>query len=249
MSATSASSPSSPIQHRDIRSASKPFKRDRDHSQKWSNGERPSHGVSVRYTLGMQGGEEEERVGGNERQLEKVRPQKQWSLSNAKTHANLSPKPTPTHGHGYGVTSNVSTGRVFRKMDATMEANDASPLSRSLLDLLPTHANNTDSPIQTAMRTSDADIFYSFDNKGKSPGQNSRPVDLGGLVEQAEKKFLAEQTEKIVKGEYEVIDGQGEIAVLGKKGKKGSPKQRAVKTETSIVATKLDDDDDDFELV
>jgi hypothetical protein len=98
------------------------------------------------------------------------------------------------------------------------------------------------------MRASDDGIFYSFDNKGKSPEQNGRPVDLGGLVEQAEKKFLAEQTEKIVKGEYEVIDGQGEITVLGKKGKKGSPKQRAVMTETSIVATKLDDDDD-FELV
>ena len=245
MSAATISSPTAPVQQRDIRSAAKPFKRDRDHNQKWSNGERPSHGVTVRYAFG---GEEEIKTGGNERQLEKVRPQKQWSTV-AKTHANLTPKISATHTHGYGVTSAVSTGRVFRKMDATMEANDTSPLSRSLLELLPTHINNTDSPIQIAIRASDSDIFYSFDDKSKSPGQNGRPVDLGGLVEEAEAKFLAKQIDKIVKGEYEVIDGQGETTVLGsKKGKKGSPKQRAIKTETSLVATKLDDDDD-FELV
>lgn len=240
MSAASVSFPTSPIQHRDIRSASKPFKRDKDHSEKWSNGQRPLPGSHW---------EIDHLAGGSELQLEKARPRKQWSQSDVKTHANRTPKPT-AHAYDYGVTSHASTGRIFRKMDATIEANDhdSSPLSKSLLDLLPTHANNTNSPVQTAIRASDEGIFYSFDNKGKSPGKNGRPVDLGGLVELAEKKFLAEQTEKIVKGEYEIIDGQGETTIFSKKGKKGSPKQRAVKTETSVVATKLDDEDD-FELV
>jgi len=247
MSATSVSSPTSPVQHRDIRSASKPFKRDKDHSEKWSNGQRPSPGVYYGWAASCD--EANPLVGGSELQREKVRPQKQWNQSDLKSHANRTPKPT-AHAHNYGVTSHASTGRIFRKMDAAIEANDhdSSPLSKSLLDLLPTHANNTNSPIQTAMRASDDGVFYSFDNMGKSPGKNGRPVDLGGLVEQAEKKFLAEQTEKIVKGEYEIIDGQGETTILGRKGKKGSPKQRAVKTETSVVATKLDDEDD-FELV
>lgn len=166
-------------------------------------------------------------------------------ISANKSHANHSPKPT-ARAHGCSTTS---TNRIFRKLDATQDANDHdSTLSRSLLDLLPTHGNNTSSSIQTTIRAADEGIFYSFDNKGKSPGQNGRAVGLGGLVEEAEKKFLAEQTDRLVKGEYEVLDGQGETTILGKKGKKGSPKQNAVKTETSIVATKLEDDDG-FELI
>ena len=83
MSTTSATSPTSPIQHRDIRSASKPFKRDKDHDEKWSMGQRPSGGVTIKYAhhshLGEEGPHEDYLVGGSERQREKVRPQKQWS--------------------------------------------------------------------------------------------------------------------------------------------------------------------------
>jgi hypothetical protein len=87
-------------------------------------------------------------------------------------------------------------------------------------------------------------VLYSFDSV-KSPGEKGRKVDLGGLVEQAEKKFLNQQTERMVKESYEVLDVEGESVVLtGGKKKKGSPKTKAVKFEAKSV-----DEDDGFELV
>jgi len=236
MSATSTKNPTSPIQQRDIRSASLPFKRDKAHAQKWSNGQRPLAGVRVNLN--------DELVGGTERQQEKVRPMKQWSQmsSDHKSHANKNPKPN----------GNYTQGRMANKVDAIVESNDhiASPLSRSLLELLPQHINNTDSAIQTAIRESasadNSEILYSFDNKGPSPGDKGRKVDLGGLVELAEKKWVSEQTERIVKGEYEVLDNEGETTVISKGKKKGSPKQRALPLVTKNVDV---EEDDGFELV
>jgi hypothetical protein len=132
-----------------------------------------------------------------------------------------------------------------------VESNDhtSSPLSKSLLELLPQHANNTNSPIQTMIRTSssasEADFLYSFDNKGPSPGDKGRKVDLGGLVELAEKKWVSEQTERIVKGEYEVLDNEGQKVVVGKGKKKGSPKQRV----STVVQDAEVVEDDGFELI
>ena len=83
------------------------------------------------------------------------------------------------------------------------------------------------------------DILFSYDNKGPSPGQKGSKVALDGLIEQAEQRWIAEQTEKIIKGEYEVLDAQGET--VSKKGKR-SPKSRA-KVESVV------DEDDGFELV
>lgn len=68
---------------------------------------------------------------------------------------------------------------------------------------------------------------------------------LEGLVERAEQKWVAEQTEKIVRGEYEVLDGQGETTIL-RKGKR-SPKQKAAKSQRA--AAKDVEEDDGFELI
>lgn len=127
-----------------------------------------------------------------------------------------------------------------RKVDAIFESSDpaVSSLSKSLLELLPQHSNNTDSAIHTALKA-EAGVLYSFDNKGASPGSS---VALGGLVEQAEKKWMSEQTERIVKGEYEVLDEQGEITVLKGQGRKRSPRQKA-------VVEKVVEEDDGFELI
>jgi hypothetical protein len=73
MSTASASNPTSPIQHRDMRSAAQGFKRDKDASAKWANGLRPSPGVAFKNLV------DDELVGGSEAQCEKVRPRKQWS--------------------------------------------------------------------------------------------------------------------------------------------------------------------------
>ena len=160
--------------------------------------------------------------------------------SEPKSHANKTPKP---NGHYDG------RARLAHKASAVIDANDhtSSSLSRSLLELLPQHSNNTESAIQVALRESavaaDADILYSYDNKGPSPGDKGRKVDLGGLVDLAEQKWLNKKTEEIVKGEYEVLDDTGETVLLRGKGKK-SPKQKAAK-----VAPKAGLDDEDFELI
>lgn len=119
----------------------------------------------------------------------------------------------------------------------------ADPLSKSLIDLLPEHYNNTESAVQVL---GDESILYSF-AKGSSPNARGREIGLEGLVEKAERKWAAEQTERIIKGEYEVLDLSGE-AVKSKKGKKGSrsPKNRATKNET--MATPIEEVDG-FELV
>jgi hypothetical protein len=168
----------------------------------------------------------------------------------SKTHGNKTPKPSGTHSYEVG----RSCGRIAHKVDAHFEATDhtSSPLSKSLLELLPQHANNTDSPIQTAIRESaaDAEILYSFDSRGPSPSDRGRKVELGGLVEKAEKKWVAEQTERIVRGEYEVLDESGETTILNGRGKgKKSPKQRALKNQPAAVRGMDGDEDDGFELL
>lgn len=222
------------LDHKDIRSAGLGFKRDKEHNHKWSNGSRPGPGVKMNWN--------DELTSGSEAQRLKVRPMKQWSLP-GKSHANKVPKP---HGH-------YDQARQLSKVDALVDANDhtSSVLSKSLLELLPQHANNTNSPIHTAIRSAtDADILYSFDNKGPSPGVAGRKVDLGNLVEIAEQKWVAEQTEKMIKGEYEVLDNFGETTVLASKKKNKSPKQKAtiLKSEPSTVKS-LVDDGEDFELI
>ncbi|TVY16339.1 hypothetical protein LARI1_G006614 [Lachnellula arida] len=245
MSSTSTTDSTSPIQHRDIRSAAQGFKRDKDANTKWANGIRPGAGVSFKNLYN------DELISGSEAQSEKVRPHKQWSQNerklnelfsssngNHKTHANKNPKPTSHATYIFGGAS----GRLDRKVDASLEVNDhaTSTLSKSLFDLLPQHANNTNGSIQTALRdvSGDAGVIYSFDNKASPSGS----VALGNLVEKAEKKWMNEQTERIVQGEYEVLDGEGETTVL--KGKKKSPKQKAAKILAQDVV-----EDDGFELI
>ncbi len=125
----------------------------------------------------------------------------------------------------------------------------AKQLSKSLLELLPQHTNNSTSAIQTAVRqrqSSDGEILYSFDNKGPSPGSKGREVDFGGLIDLAEKKWDSKITDKIVKNDYEVLDNSGETTTLSRKNKK-SPKQKAKSPATlpKIIA----EEDDGFELV
>jgi hypothetical protein len=261
MSSISLASPASPALHRDIRAASLPFKRDKDHDSKWSQGTRPSGGVTVigvKYPIPS----ETVAVGESPSQREKVRPGKQLSQmqvpsisfqiatsdnsprrSDYKPHANKTPKPTAHAAWAYGPASN----RLSRKLDAQMEANSTfSDISSSLLELIPHHALNSSSSIQTAIRASaDEGILYSFETSGASPTKKGRALGLGGLVEKAEEKFLDEQTERMVKEDYEVLDVEGESVILKtEKKRKASPKQKAAKIETKIV-----EEDDGFELI
>jgi len=248
MSTTSISSPTAPLETRDIRSSSLDHKRAKDHTNKWSNGSRPLHGIRVNYMSSIPAGDnspfEGQLVGGDEVSRQKVRPVKQWP-SEPKSHANKAPRSggVDTWAHG------KASARLSHKCDAIVDAKEHSgeKLSRSLLELMPQHSNNVDSAIQTALCDSaDGEILYSFDNKGPSPSNKGRAVDLGGLLDLAEKKWVAEQTDKIVKGEYEVLDLEGEPTVI--KGKKGRSPKHSPKQKAQVVA-KVVVEDEDYELV
>jgi hypothetical protein len=250
MSATSTLSPVAPHETRDIRSTSVDSKRSKDHNTKWVNGVRPLHGIRVNYMSPAIPSTEShqfegELAGGDEVSRTKLRPAKQWP-SEPKTHANRSPRTSGVDSYVHGKASS----RLSSKCDAIVDAKEhtGENLSRSLLELLPQHSNNTNSAIQTALRDSeDAEILYSFDNRGPSPGAKGREVDLGGLVDSAEKKWVSAQTDKIVKGEYEVLDLEGEPTVI-KSGKKRSPKN-SPKQKAQVVAKVVDAEDEDYELV
>ncbi|KAI9050535.1 hypothetical protein LZ554_005696 [Drepanopeziza brunnea f. sp. 'monogermtubi'] len=238
MSETSSRNPVAPVERKDIRADNLAFKHDKDRREKWSNGIRIPCGTRLDPVT-------DEIVASNESQKIRVRPHKQWSQMSGehKSHANKPPKP-------YG--SYDGRSRLAHKNAAIVEAKESgSNLSKSLLELLPTHSNNTESAIQIALRESaafgQADILYSFDNKGPSPGDKGRPVDLGGLVDLAEQRFRSDQTDRIVKGEYEVLDHDGETTVIGRgKGRK-SPKHKAAKRVVRASnSTVMEDDDFEF---
>jgi hypothetical protein len=247
---SASTSPVAPVQTRDIRSASVAYKRDKDHGMKWAQGIRPRAGQQYQFP--------DEDTYGEMLLQGKVRPANfrpyvyvpitplsltpklTLTSSGDKTHSNRAPK---TSFHGNRLYAGTVNGRLAHKIDAILESNDhtSTPLSKSLLSILPQHANNTSPSISTMHADLDADILYNFDNRGPSPGQKASRVALDGLIEQAEQKWIAEQTEKIIRGEYEVLDADGEKTVL-KKGKK-SPKQKAVKAKTVAI------EEDDFELI
>lgn len=236
---------SSPVAQRDIRSAAKAFKRDRDSGEKWANGTRPMAGVRIKYNLpGSEEAEQDVNM--------KVRPGKPAtyvSRHTPKIQANIpshAPKSqTPKIPKANAPFDNAINHRMVRKVDSG--ADSAGPLSKSLLELLPQHANNSATSIQTAIRDQESGILYSYDNIGASPGVKGRPVGLDSLVEMAEKKWNLEQTDKLVKGEYEVLDNDGETTVLSSKKGKKSPKQKA--KNMPLVQDVQIEEDDGFELI
>lgn len=269
MSAITSNTPISPIQHRDIRSEAQAFKRDKDHSQKWVMGARPIAGANKAFTSLTDGPSDESAKG-----KEKVRPQKLWSQvyvcyptyikhkkpkliscsfsgSSDRHYRNSSHAPSKASGspsYNHGLTS---SSRIARKVDAHVEAADKTshPLSRSLLDLLPTHYNNTSPSIATAiMNAGDEGVLYSFD---RTDTPNNR-VDLGGLVDLAEQRWVNEQTEKIVRGEYEVLDAEGETVLQRQRGRK-SPRSKALSRTRGDSKAKTHKseplEDDGFELI
>lgn len=229
---------------RDIRSATMPFKRHRDATEKWANGGRPSAGVVLSIT--------NDTFSGSDSQKAKVRPEKRWSEygSPSKNHHNIN-KPASNSGDILRKTNHYMTHQ--RSGDDAWDT-ASSPLSRSLLDLIPVHMNNISgavnmmgsSPADVAI-SPDVGVFYSFDRR-EAPG---KPVELGDLVERAERRWEEERIEKVVRGEWEVLDGEGERVRLG--GKSG--KRHNIHSRKAIGSSDKDKTtpgllvDDDFELV
>jgi hypothetical protein len=124
--------------------------------------------------------------------------------------------------------SNAVAHRISRKQDHNAEITSESTLSRSLTDLLPA------SPLRSRNGSLDTTIYYNYD----APSAPRKAVGLDQLVERAEREFVSRETDKIVRDEYEILDESGEVKTFTKKGKKGSPRQRA-----EIVVREEEEDD------
>jgi len=199
---------------RDIRSASRPFKRDRDHHKKWCLG------VQVHYT-----------------QQNKVTPMKKLNQVNR-------PYRRKSHGNTHNLNLQLQSGnreqlgifgRLTRKADVQFEIQNHTSIlpSKSRLEY------------NTSVKTTGTDgSMISTHDRSKSSSSTAsvgRAVDLGDLVEQAEKKWESIRTEWIVKDEYEVLDSEGETTVL--RVSKGKGKRRSTAAQDPV------EDDDGFELI
>lgn len=213
--------------HADLRSTSRSYKRDKNHTTKWSLGARPDVNGPVLDSAWNPDASSTVNM--------KTVPLK-WGgkhFGPPKSHPNVSTKARGI-SHYNVPSANI---RVSRKQDALRELTspDSKSLSRSLADLLPSTA--TSIPIRKH-DAPDADILYSFDKKA-SP---SDKVGLGGLIEKAEQRFKEKETVKLVRNEYEVLDGEGEKEVLRKGG-------RLERERGAVVAVGTLDDEDDYELI
>lgn len=235
------------------------MKRDKDHTWKWIEGKRPLGGLDTIKCDRNMAGDEPKWTKDALSEPVKVRPRKQWSQMQAlqhifsqtqannehsnpyyKTHANRMPR-INTHTWKNG----CSAHRVWRKLEATVEANSCPEISRSMLELVPHHTPNNSASIKIAIHTpGDEEMPYPLEYSAVSPTKKGQPMGLGSLIEKAEEKFLNKQTELLVNEDYEVLDVEGESVVLKtEKKRKGSPKQKA-KAETKPL-----EEDDGFELI
>ncbi|OLN95646.1 hypothetical protein CCHL11_04821 [Colletotrichum chlorophyti] len=146
----------SPAQfERDLRSAHRDFKRDKDSRSKWSNGARPLAGCRLDYVT-------MEAIGGSEEQCAKTRPRGRQSefSHNKKAQHNM----TKFRSHW-----DLPDARV--KAAAGVKEQIKDPLSQSLVDLVPVPGGRRNQGVSE-------DWMYSFD-KNESPG---RPLTLDVFV-------------------------------------------------------------------
>ncbi|KAI0381949.1 hypothetical protein F5Y04DRAFT_54355 [Hypomontagnella monticulosa] len=201
-------------QTRDLRSSAQDSKRFKEHTEKWSRGARPSAGVKFDLWNDMC-------LSGSEAQREKIRPERHLHQPRLTTQNIVKPR-----GSGQ-VRHDVPQSYSRARMDALVELQDPSNISRSLHELMP-------SP-QAQRSFSIADnVLYSFD-RAETPG---KPLSLEVFV-----KTNPKETEKFVEKEYEILDQNGD-ALKGRKARQNLRRRGPVPTtEESII------EDDGFELV
>ncbi|RKF61356.1 hypothetical protein OnM2_043084 [Erysiphe neolycopersici] len=219
-------------QHRDLRSTSVPYKRDKDHSEKWSH-----HGRLASNLPWSSAGEAEQ---------SKTEDVHIKSLSSKPWNASVKTSKMAK----VGWPASKVNGRPNTKNVIDIDDNDCFVPKHP--HSLPQKTSCYDDLEQNTVPTATVELdipdpLYSFDIKGPSPGVNGRNVELEKLVEMAEKKWEGKMTDKIVEGEYEVLDAEGENITLTKKGKKNMKlKSRPPQIQSCSEAV---DEDDGFELI
>ncbi|KAL1868970.1 hypothetical protein VTK73DRAFT_3431 [Phialemonium thermophilum] len=181
-----------PVQYeRDLRSASKEWKRSKDSTTKWSFGSRPLSGCHLDLST-------YETVGGSESQRAKSRPRGKASdvlkTTNLKKEHNII---KTTRGN-----YEMPAGRVRAKTNAYDEISD---VRSSFTDGLPAPGS------LTRKMTASDNFLYSFD-RTESPG---RPLTLDIFL----KPSTPRDTERLVEKEYEILDDNGQ-ALKGRKARR-----------------------------
>ncbi|CAJ2501863.1 Uu.00g047160.m01.CDS01 [Anthostomella pinea] len=201
---------------RDFRSSAQDSKRNKEHKEKWSRGSRPSVGVKLNYY------EPDFLVGGSETQREKIRPERSHDVSRLPTPNIVKPR---LSGH---MRHDIHPSHSRAKVDALVELQDPSNISRSLHELMPSPHN------RRKLNVSD-NFLYSFD-RTESPG---KPLSLDIFV-----KTNPKETEKFIEKEYEILDVNGD-ALKGRKARQNLRRKNnmPMALEPEII------EDDGFELV
>ncbi|KAI6316782.1 hypothetical protein MCOR34_004197 [Pyricularia oryzae] len=206
---------------RDIRGASKEWRRGKNSAEKWAIGARPLAGVRCDMITG-------ELSGGNEAMLAKVRPRKKHSNypSRLKKGGNVgkATRGNPDYRH--------VNGRASGRLGAQGEIEET---SRSILDLLVP---------QTALRDGIEGVLYSYDTT-ETPGLRA-PVGLDLYV-----KTNPKTTERFVEKEYEIVDTNGDLLKgrKARRDLRKSAGGPSAAERPATASTHIDDDDDDFELL
>lgn len=129
----------------------------------------------------------------------------------------------------------ISAARLARKQDmleGTTSDEASSPNTSAASD----YSDDTNPSPSSA----DADIAYSFDAaRGPTQGSQIFNVALARAVE----KFEERETVKLVRAEYDVLDGEGESLATASPAGKAKAKARG------MGATRVPDADEDYEFV
>ncbi|KAI1336008.1 hypothetical protein F5Y15DRAFT_419225 [Xylariaceae sp. FL0016] len=202
-------------QTRDLRSFAQDSKRTKEQKEKWSRGSRPSHGCKVDPF------HPSSFLTGSESQQEKVRPERLSHRTHVTASNVVKPRASPQWPYN-------NPGHSRAKVDAIVELQDSSNVSRSLHELLP-------SPYNMRKMSVTDNILYSFD-RAETPG---KPLSLDIFV-----KANPKETEKFVEKEYEILDNNGD-ALKGRKARRNLRRKGAMpmEQESDII------EDDGFEII
>lgn len=165
---------------RDLRSASKEFKRSKDAMARWRYGTKPANGCHLNLTT-------YEAEGGSGEQRSKVRP-----LGRFSDECSYNKKVRSKMEHNIVKTNRANYDLPFARVKSKMSAADEVLAS----------INDLPSPDATQHMSFSDHVLYSFD-RAETPG---KPVSLEAFVKQP----TGRDTERLVEKEYEVLDGNGE---------------------------------------
>lgn len=220
-------------QTRDMRSSAQDSKRAKDRNTKWSRGMRPSPGCNTDAAGNI--------VTGSESQRAKARPERRM----------LHHPEIPSHNIVKAKLANdLPLSRSRAKVNAMEELSDTAPLSRSLIDMLPSTSawSSSSSVLDGGSRArrklsvpadGGANVLYNFDRAETTPG---RPLSLDIFVKRNPK-----DTERLVEREYEILDGNGD-ALKGRKARRNLRRGMQAADQPSLTDPETVEDDG-FELV